>query len=355
MKAIHLQTEYLTEPLGLGIPNDVPLVASNNVPVREMEHFTPKLLPGNILDFGQNLAGYLEFTVEGKPGQVMILICGEILDKNSKLDLSNIQERRPVKGWNQMGLVTKLLTGKTKGESVGSPLQEIRFTCSGGLDHYKTSFAVFGFRYVHVDSDFPVDPKQFTAIAVYSAMEQTRDFRCSNALVNRLVENTRWSMKSNYLDLPTDCPTRERLGWTGDAQIFFDTGAYLMDTAAFFRKWLQDMEDAQYKDGLIPAVLPYQGVEMMYKAAGSSVGWADAVYLIPYRYYKRFGDKAVLEKYWPMMEKYAGYLMNHLGMTDKKAAQANPYNSCTYEKGMHLGESEGMPVAQSPNFLESKS
>lgn len=320
------------------VPNDVPLVASNNVPVREMERFTPKLLPENILDFGQNLAGYLEFTVEGKPEQTMILTCGEILDEDGNLDLSNIQEQRPIKGWNQMGLVAKLLTGKTNGESVGTPLQEIRFTCSGGLDHYKTSFAVFGFRYVHVDCDFPIDPKQFAAIAVYSAMEQTGSFTCSNKLVNRLVENTRWSMKGNYLDIPTDCPTRERLGWTGDAQIFFATGAYLMDTAAFFRKWMRDMEDAQYADGVLPAVLPYQGVEMMYKTTGASVGWADAVYLIPYRYFKRFGDKSVLEECWPMMEKYAAFLIDHLGMTDKKAAQANPYDSYTYEKGMHLGE-----------------
>lgn len=320
------------------VQNQVPLVASNNVPVREMERFTPKLLPGNILDFGQNIAGYLEFTVQGKPGQTMILTCGEILNQNGNLDMSNIQEQRPVKGWNQMGLVTKLLTGTTKGDSVGTPLQEIRFTCSGGVDHYKTSFAVFGFRYVHVDSDFPIEPEQFTAIAVYSAMEQTGDFRCSNELVNKLVENTRWSMKSNYLDLPTDCPTRERLGWTGDAQIFFDTGAYLMDTAAFFRKWMQDMADAQYKDGLLPAVLPYQGAEMMYKATGSSVGWADAVYLIPYRYWKRYGDDTLLRQCWPMIEKYAEYLMAHLGMTDKIQAKQNPDNAYTYEKGVHLGE-----------------
>ena len=128
------------------------------------------------------------------------------------------------------------------------------------------------------------------------------------------------------------------MGWTGDAQIFFDTGAYLMDTSAFFRKWIQDMADAQYKDGLLPAVLPYQGVEMMYKTTGQSVGWADAVYLIPYRYYKRFGDKALLESTWPMMKRYADYVLSHLGLIDKNAAKNNPYNKFTYEKGMHLGE-----------------
>ena len=322
----------------ISIKNDVPLVASNNVPVRERECFTPRLLPGNILDFGQNLAGYLEFTVQGKPGQMMILTCGEILDENGKLVLSNIQEQRPAKGWNQMRLVKKLLTGDSGKNTVPTPMQQIRFTCSGGVDHYKTSFAVFGFRYVHVESDFPIRPEDFTSIAVYSAMEETGTFECSNPLVNRLVENTRWSMKSNFLDLPTDCPTRERLGWTGDAQIFFDTGAFLMDTAAFFRKWMQDMADAQYKNGLLPAVLPYQGVEMMYKATGSSVGWADAVYLIPYRYWKRFDDREILLRSYPMMKRYADYLMNNLGMRDKKDAKTNPHNAYTYEKGVHLGE-----------------
>lgn len=317
-----------------------PLVASNNVPVKEKERFAPKLLTAadgtRVLDFGQNIAGYLEFTVQGKQGETFRLFCGEILDADGNVDLSNIQEIVPNKRYDQMAMLMKLMTGKASGVPTLTPLQEIRFTCSGGEDHYKTSFAIFGFRYVQIDGNVEFD--NIEAIAVYSDMEQTGEFDCSNELVNKLYRNTLWSMKGNYLDLPTDCPTRERLGWTGDAQIFFDTGAYLMDTSAFFRKWIQDMEDAQYKDGLLPAVLPYQGVEMMYKTTGQSVGWADAVYLIPYRYYKRFGDKAMLENCWPMMKKYADYVLSHLGLTDKNAAKNNPYNTFTYEKGMHLGE-----------------
>ena len=317
-----------------------PLVASDNVPVREKERFTPRLLTAKdgkrVLDFGQNIAGYLEFIVQGKPGETFRLSCGEILDAEGRLDLRNIQEEVSAKRYDNMAMLMKLITGKASGVPTLTPLQEIRFTCSGGVDHYKTSFAVFGFRYVQLDGD--VEFERIEAIAVYSDMEQTGSFSCSNELVNRLYRNTLWSMKGNYLDLPTDCPTRERLGWTGDAQIFFDTGAYLLDTSAFFRKWIRDMEDAQYKDGLLPAVLPYQGVEMMYKATGQSAGWADAVYLIPYRYYKRFGDKKLLEDCYPMMKKYADYLLSHLGMKDKKEAKSNPYNAYTYEKGMHLGE-----------------
>lgn len=318
------------------------LAASDNVPVREKERFKPVLLRSEsgvrILDFGQNIAGYLEFNVKGKAGAHLRLICGEALDKNGHVDLSGVQETKPVRGWNQMNLLAKLLGKELKGDTACTPKQEISFYASGGKDHYKTSFAVFGFRYVQIEGNLEIEPEDFTAIAVYSDMEQTGSFVCSDERINRLVENTRWSMKSNFLDLPTDCPTRERLGWTGDAQIFFHTGAYLMDTAAFFRKWLRDMEDGQYDNGLLSAVIPYQGVEMMYKSTGTSVGWADAVYLIPYRYYKRYDDLELLKNCWPMIKKYGDYLMSHLGMSSKKAAKDNPYNEYTYEKGVHLGE-----------------
>ena len=333
-----MQPSYQGKAREVFMPKDVLIAASDNVPVKEQERFSAKMLPGNVLDFGQNIAGYLEFTIQGKKGQTFRLICGEVLDKDRKVDLHGIQESRPAKGWSQMSMVKKLLTGKVSGEVNPTPHQEILFTCSGGVDHYKTSFAVFGFRYVQIEGDIQIKPEDFTAIAVYSDMEQTGDFTCSNELVNKLVQNTRWSMKGNFLDVPTDCPTRELLGWTGDAQIFFDTGAYLMNTAPFFRKWLRDMADDVYPNGLIPAVIPYSGVEMMYKATGSSVGWADAIYLVPWRYYLRYGDRHVLENAWPMIEKYADYLLNHLGQTDKKTAKANLDNAFTYEKGVHLGE-----------------
>ena len=262
----------------------------------------------------------------------------EVLDENGRADLSGIQESRPKKGWNQLRLLRKLITNTVGGENDPTPKQEIRFICSGKEDHYKSTFTIMGFRYAEVRGDAELDPERIHAIALYSDMEQTSAFACSDERVNRLYQNTLWSMKGNFLDVPTDCPTRERLGWTGDAQIFFDTGAYLMNTAPFFAKWLRDMEDAQYADGLIPAVIPYSGVEQMYKATGTSVGWADAVYLIPYRYYLRYHDLDILKRYWPMMKQYSDYLMGHLGMKNRKEAVANPDNAYTYEKGVHLGE-----------------
>ena len=326
--------------------NPVTPTASDNVPVRMKERFTPKLLIAEdgtyVLDFGQNIAGMLKFSIQGTKGQIVCIVCGEVLGKDGKVDLSGIQESKPAKGWSQLSLVKKLLGVQFKGDVVMTPKQEVRFICSGGRDEYQNRFSVFGFRYAQITTEngmeLSIDPADFEAVAVYSDMEQTGSFTCSNKLVNRLYENTVWSMKGNFLDIPTDCPTRERLGWTGDAQIFFDTGAYMMDTASFFRKWIRDMQDDQYENGLLSAVVPYQGVEMMYKATGSSVGWADAVYLIPYRYYKRYGDLEILRAYWPMIKKYTDYLIKNLGMKDKKEAKQNPYNEYTYEKGVHLGE-----------------
>ena len=325
-------------------PKGVMLWPSDNVSVREHEVFCPKRVDTNdsikVLDFGQNIAGILEFTIKGKEGQRITITCGEILDESGQVSLKGVQELIPAKGWNQLRLISKLVGKPVRGETTVTPKQQIVFYCSGQEDHYKNSFSVFGFRYVQIESDddLEINPDSFRAIAVYSDMEETGNFTCSNPLVNKLVENTKWSMKGNFLDVPTDCPTRERLGWTGDAQIFFNTGSYLMNTAPFFAKWIKDLQDNQYKNGLISAVVPYSGVEMMYKATGTSVGWADAVYLVPYRYYGMFQDEAILKNTWPMIKKYSDYLISHLGMTDKKAAKRNPYNDYTYEKGVHLGE-----------------
>lgn len=318
--------------------------ASNNVDVKEREVFTAKLIttPGGkkVLDFGQNIAGFLAFTVKGNKGQRIRLRCGEILDENGEFLQTNMQAKKPVK---EYGLLTALLlvTGqleKIKARLVPTPLQEIEFICSGETDHYKTAFSIMGFRYALIETDVEFDPARFKAIAVYSDMEQTGDFSCSNEYVNQFFRNTLWSMKGNYLDVPTDCPTRERLGWTGDAQIFFNTAAYFMNVAPFFRKWMLDIRDDQLKNGLVSAVVPFNGVDFVYKNTGGSVGWGDAVVLLPYRYWKRYGDEDIIREYYDVMRKYAMYMIRNTGHENRKDADANPFNKYTYEKGMHLGE-----------------
>lgn len=318
--------------------------AADNVTPRQKERFTPKLLhtPSGktVLDFGQNLAGFVAFTVRGAAGQKLTLTMGEILDENGEFTQANMVEHKPVKEFGRLGEVL-LMTGNGKlipGEKQPTPKQQIVYTCAGQNESYCTQFSVFGFRYALVESDYPIDPADFAAVAVYSDMERTGWFRCSDERVNRLFENTVWSMKSNFLDVPTDCPTRERLGWTGDAQVFFETGAYLMNIAPFYRKWLRDLQDNQKPDGKISAVAPYNGFATLYDNTGDSVGWADAAILVPWRYYKRYGDKKLLAENYPLMQKLAEHRLANTGHKNKKQATADPLNQYVYEKGMHLGE-----------------
>jgi alpha-L-rhamnosidase len=318
--------------------------ASNNVQVGEHEAFLAKLVitPSGkkVLDFGQNIAGFLSFTVQGKPGQKLRLLCGETLDENGEFTQKNFQIKKPVKKYGKLTEIL-LITGnesKIKTELTVTPKQEIEFICSGRQDHYKTAFSVFGFRYALIETDIDFDPAQFRAIAVYSDMEQTGTFSCSNEKVNRFLENTRWSMKGNFLDVPTDCPTRERLGWTGDTQVFFNTASYLMNVAPFFRKWMNDVKDDQFRNGKSSAVIPYNGLDLVYKSTGASVGWGDAVVLIPYRYWKHYNDKSIIRDFYETMRKYAVFMIRNTGHKKRKAAAANPYNKYTYEKGVHIGE-----------------
>lgn len=318
--------------------------AADNVEIREQEHFRAKLLTTpsgkKVLDFGQNLAGFVTFTVQGRKGQEIHLTLGEILDEQGEFTQKNMVEHKPEKEFGKLTEIL-LMTGngsKVKGKLQNTPKQEIWFTCSGEKDVYKTKFSIFGFRYALVETELEIHPEDFEAVAVYSDLEQTGRFSCSNEKINQLFCNTLWSMKSNFADVPTDCPTRERLGWTGDAQIFFETGAYLMNTAPFFRKWLRDMQDNQFKNGKISAVVPYNGLSMLYDNTGVSVGWGDAAVLVPYRFWKCFGDKRILEENYEMMYKYAMFMIGNTGHKEKKKAKENPFNQYTYEKGMHLGE-----------------
>jgi alpha-L-rhamnosidase len=318
--------------------------ASNNVEVKEKEIFTGKLIitPSGkkVLDFGQNIAGFLAFKVKGEKGQKIKLRCGEILDEKGEFSQENMQAKKPVKECGKISEIL-LITGnekKIKAELQPTPKQEIEFICNGGEDEYKMSFSVFGFRYAELETDIAIDTSTFQAIAVYSDMEQTGSFECSNKNVNQLFENTMWSMKGNFLDIPTDCPTRERLGWTGDAQVFFHTAAYFMDVAAFFRKWLYDVKDAQFKSGKSSAVIPYAGASMLYDNTGGSAGWGDAVVLLPYRFWKRYGDRNILIEFYEVMCKFARFMIKNAGHKDKKMQKINPYHKYVYEKGMHLGE-----------------
>ncbi|MBQ9879114.1 MAG: family 78 glycoside hydrolase catalytic domain [Clostridia bacterium] len=272
--------------------------ASNNVPVTEHERFKPVVTKApngrTLLDFGQNMAGYIGFTLTARAGEKITVRLGEMLDSDGNLTLKNIQ-----------------CSTKTK----TTPLQKIEYTCREGFNEYKTAFSVFGFRYAEVETDAAFTADGFTAYAVYSDMEQTGFFESSNELLNRFVSATAWSTKSNSLDVPTDCPTRERHGWTGDAQIFFDTAAYLFDYAAFSKKYLNDVYDWQKSSGRLPQIAPAGGVDFYMWTLNGSVGWSDVGVLMPYRFYKIYGDKEILRHYYERMKLYAGFMIRRIGKT----------------------------------------
>lgn len=265
--------------------------ATNNVEVKENETFKPELIVSpsgkKILDFGQNFAGYVAFTVNARQGDKIKLRFGEMLTAEGEFTQKNIQ------------LTTKKKT---------TPLQQVIYTCKDGKNEYKTRFSVFGFRYVEVDTALPVREEDFTGIALYSSFEQTGWFDSSNPLLNQLVNATLWSTKSNSTDLPTDCPTRERHGWTGDAQIFFKTAAYLVDYAPFAKKYLRDVFDWQKPNGRLPQIAPAGGVDFYMAVMNGSVGWSDAGIILPYHFRHIFSDISILEEYYSRMKAYARFM-----------------------------------------------
>ena len=270
--------------------------ASNNVYITEHETFKPKLITtqkgAKVLDFGQNIAGYIAFTVRAKAGDKITLRFGEMLTKEGEFTQKNIQ------------CATK---------KRATSLQKIEYICKEGVNAYKTKFAIFGFQYALIETNVPFEPEDFTAIAVYSDIEEVLTFESSNELLNKLVDCTRWSAKNNSADVPTDCPTRERHGWTGDSQLFFTTASYLFNYAPFAKKHLRDVYDWQKKDGKLPQIAPYGGVDFYMNTMNGAPGWADAGILIPYRFYRQYGDKNILKEYYGGMYRYAQFIIKRMG------------------------------------------
>ena len=279
----------------------VNLCASNCVPVTEHERFPGKLITTpngeSVLDFGQNLAGYIEFTLTAHEGDVLMLLCGETLDENGNFTQENFQDRPR--------------------HQEGGIRQQVIYTCKEGVNRYKTKFSVWGFRYAKVETEIDLSSAVFTAIAVYSDMERTGFFTCGNEEVNKLVENTLWSMKSNFCDVPTDCPTRERAAWTGDMGVFIDTGLYLMDCATVVRKWLGECRVCQYPDGRVENIAPRnKRPSFTTGLLAGSVGWGDASIIVPWAMYRRYGDRRMLAENYKMMRRWYGYLESRADKTE---------------------------------------
>ncbi len=264
--------------------NNENLIAASAPPVSKHEEFkaikifkTPK--GETVIDFGQNLVGWITLKVKGKAGDKIKIQHAEVLNKEGNFYTDNLRAAQA----------------------------EILYTLKGdGEESYEPRFSFFGFRYVKVEG-YPGELKteNILATAVYSDMAPTGSFSSSNALLNQLQHNIQWGQKGNFVDVPTDCPQRdERLGWTGDAQAFSRTAAYNMNVATFFSKWLKDLAADQVEDGRVPFVIP----NVLNKNSSASTGWADAATVIPWNMYMAFGDARILEQQYKSMKAWVEYI-----------------------------------------------
>ncbi|MCK6076513.1 family 78 glycoside hydrolase catalytic domain [Paenibacillus silvae] len=274
----------------LSYPKNI-IVAQENVPVMQMERLQPTALlttpqGDRVLDMGQNMVGWMRFSIEGNAGQTVELHHAEILDHEGNFYVDNLRAAK----------------------------QRIRYTFHGeGVETYEPHFTFQGFRYVKLIG-FPekVTLDQFTGVVLHSNMDRTGDFACSNSLVNQLHHNIVWGQKGNFLDVPTDCPQRdERLGWTGDAQMFIRTSAYLMNTAPFFTKWLRDLRAEQGEDGGIPFFVPdlrSSTSQGWGDTSHSSAAWGDAAVICPWVIYEMYGDMRLLKEQYESMQRWVAYI-----------------------------------------------
>jgi len=237
-----------------------------------------------VIDFGQELAGYVEIKIKGKRGDRIVITHAEVLDKE----------------------------GNFYNDNYRSAKNELVYVLSGEEDIFKPSFTFQGYRYIRLD-EFPfdnVDLSCFTSVAIYTDMKRTGYFRCGYEKLNQLYSNILWGQRSNFIDIPTDCPQRdERLGWTGDAQVFCRTASINYNTEKFFRKWLGDVALNQMEDGAVPGVIP----SIKYLSNGGrtiSAGWGDVATIAPWEIYLAYGNKEMLREQYDMMKKWVEYIHN---------------------------------------------
>ena len=272
-------------------PTDT-LIEQQGEPVREQERIAParifKTPAGEIVvDFGQNLTGYVEIALDGVKGEAVELSHAEVLDKNGNFYTENYRSAK-----------AKYL-----------------YFCKDGAQRYKPKLTFYGFRYIRVDR-FPCGaetaaPENFTTIAVHSDMKRTGYLSCSDPLLNKLFENVIWGQKSNFLDVPTDCPQRdERLGWTGDAQVFIRTACLNFDAERFFTKWLADLAADQREDGAVGHVIPNV------RHQSGSAAWDDAATICPWAVYLAYGDPNILRTQFASMKKWVDYITAHTTTKD---------------------------------------
>jgi alpha-L-rhamnosidase len=283
-------------------------------PVIEHEKLEGKIITTpkgeKVIDFGQNFAGYIEIDVEAKAGQTVILEMTESLDKDGNFQNANFQDVRKM------------------------TYQKEDYTCKEGHNIYKPYGGYWGFRYAKISGTAEVSEKNLKAIAVYNDVKFIGKFSCGLEQVNQFFSNAVWSFKSNLIYVPTDCPTREKGGWTGDFQAYSYTALYLADVYKDTENWLRLLGAEQYDNGCLMGCAPAPMKPSMFD--GSS-GWCDAIAIVPEKLLDRYDDPKAMEECYPYMKKWADF--------DLKRAEKthiwnwhNPYRKYLLDHGFHWGE-----------------
>lgn len=265
------------------------LIPQEGAPVREQERVRPArtfITPKGekVIDFGQEITGFLEVTVDANAGDVVDVSFAEVMDKEGNFYTENYRGAKC----------------------------HYHYTCCDGKQRYKTHLTFYGFRYIRVN-DFPggiekASESSFTGIAVHSQMERTGHIRTSDPMLNQLFSNIIWGQKSNFVDVPTDCPQRdERLGWMGDAQVFARTACMNFDAEQFFAKWLNDLAADQHDDGYVGSVIPDVWTHVNSRG-NASAAWGDATTIVPWEVYQAYGNTELLRRQYASMCKWVDYI-----------------------------------------------
>ena len=261
----------LVEQQGEAVKEQVRIPAANRFK-------TPK---GELVyDFGQEITGYVEVCLKAHSGESVDLSFAEVLDQEGNFYTDNYRSAKA----------------------------QYRYICTDGQQTYHPYLTFYGFRYIRVNA-FPggIDRSErtnFTGIAIWSDMKRTGSLITSDTMLNQLFSNILWSQRGNFVDVPTDCPQRdERLGWTGDAEIFVKTACYNYDAEKFYDKWLTDLKLDQREDGCVPAIVP----DLM-PAQRVSAAWGDAAVIIPWEVYQAYGDKDILSRQFDSMKSWVDYV-----------------------------------------------
>jgi alpha-L-rhamnosidase len=310
------------------------LVASPAPAVRAVSEIEPvsvrRVARGQVFDLGQNINGWVRLANLGPPGTALTLTHGEAVDVAGDVTTDHLDVDLPF---------------------IAEPLpagQDDRVVSAGRPgDVFEPRHTTHGFRYVRVEGHpEPFGADDLTGVVVHTDMTRTGWFRCSDERINRLHEAAVWSLRGNVCDIPTDCPTRERAGWTGDWQIFVATAAFLYDVAGFTTKWLRDLAAEQWSSGLVANLAPSPPSESeggFLAAMNGSAGWGDAAVIVPWEIYRAYGDRRLLEEQWPSMVAWLSYVETAAAGArhpDRAARRPEPlpHERYLWDSGFHWGE-----------------